>query len=246
MDNLFKKIFDWLSTLTYIEAILVFLFENIIIWMMAVLLGLALQKIFSHKKITENELGNVSTNWKLEIKLSLITILTNTGITIAGYYLWRGGIIHIKPFLGGFRDFLDVIFLVLIIDLSMYILHKLAHSRFFYFLLHTLHHKFREPTTITLFSLHPIETLSLGILWLGILCLYTSSIIGISVYLTLNIVFGVIGHCGVEPFPSYWTKIPLLKYITNAHFHLDHHRNEKVNYGFYTNIWDRIFNTMKK
>ncbi len=219
------------------------LLENFLIWIISIALGMVIVLGFKSKKITENTPGLISTNLRLELVLSFFTIIINTFITLLGLFLWQNGIIVILPFEGGLLDCVDVLVLITLMDISMYFLHRLAHNTLFYSWLHHLHHKFDNPTPITLYSLNPLETISFGILWLSILSVYHASIVGIFIYLTFNVLFGIIGHLGVEPFPESWKSIPIVNWISSSSFHAAHHKKENVNYGFYTVLWDKLFKT---
>jgi sterol desaturase/sphingolipid hydroxylase (fatty acid hydroxylase superfamily) len=64
------------------------------------------------------------------------------------------------------------------------------------------------------------------------------------IYLTVNTLFGVLGHVGVEPLPDAWARWPVLRRIGTSTFHARHHQQPGTNYGFYTALWDRIFGTL--
>jgi sterol desaturase/sphingolipid hydroxylase (fatty acid hydroxylase superfamily) len=129
-------------------------------------------------------------------------------------------------------------------DLAMYVFHRVAHHPLLYPIIHSTHHRFENPRPLTLFVLNPFETLGFGILWLILLVIYPASWLGIIIYLTLNIVFGLVGHLGVEPMPGQWVRLPLVKTISTSTFHAEHHLDKDHNYGFYTLIWDRLFGTL--
>ena len=61
-----------------------------------------------------------------------------------------------------------------------------------------------------------------------------------SVYLVLNVVFGTMGHLGVEPMPDAWIRWPVAKDIATTTFHAQHHLSPAHNFGFYTIMWDRL------
>ena len=82
-----------------------------------------------------------------------------------------------------------------------------------------------------------------GSLWLLLMAVYPANFLAIVAYLTVNVLFGALGHSGVEPFPSSWQRNPLLKYLGSSGFHFEHHQNDQRNFGFYTSIWDRLFGT---
>jgi sterol desaturase/sphingolipid hydroxylase (fatty acid hydroxylase superfamily) len=129
-------------------------------------------------------------------------------------------------------------------DLAMYVLHRLAHHPLLFPLLHRLHHRYERPRPLTLFVLNPAETVSFGALWLVAISLYSASWLGMSIYLTLNVLFGVLGHVGVEPFPSRVVRLPAVRHVGTSTFHAQHHADPAHNFGFYTLLWDRLFGTL--
>jgi Delta7-sterol 5-desaturase len=112
-------------------------------------------------------------------------------------------------------------------------------------LMHRLHHDYDRPRPLTLFILNPVENLSFGMLWLAVISVYQPSWLGMSIYLTLNVLFGTIGHLGVEPFPAWWGRTPVLRWLAGGTFHARHHQDMATNFGFYTLVWDRLFGTLR-
>ncbi len=76
------------------------------------------------------------------------------------------------------------------------------------------------------------------------LVIYPMSVSGLIGYLTLNVIFGTLGHSGVEPFPVVVKSIPLLRLVGTSTFHAEHHEHPIYNFGFYTLIWDKLFGTL--
>jgi len=97
-----------------------------------------------------------------------------------------------------------------------------------------MHHAYDRPRPLTLFVLNPAENLAYGVLWLAVVSVYPASWLGMSVYLVLNVLFGTIGHLGVEPFPDRWGKVPVLRDVAGSTFHARHHQDLGCNFGFYT------------
>src|SRR5262249_36003945 len=175
---------------------------------------------------------------RLEVAIALSNVLLNTVVTLVGLFLWRWGVIRFRMDVGVWA-WLDVLVLLLVMDLAMYVLHRLAHHPLLYPLMHKLHHEYDRVRPLTLFILNPAENLAFGALWLVLISLYTSSWLGMSVYLTLNVLFGMVGHLGVEPLPARWAQAPVLRYLAGSTFHARHHQDRGCNFGFYTLIWDR-------
>lgn len=214
--------------------------ENLIIFLLAILLGEITIKLFHKRAIS---LSNKKVSGE-EIFWGISSILLNSFVTFLGLLMWRAEIIKFtdKNIL---FSLLDTLLLLIIMDFAMYFLHRLAHNKYIFDRIHKLHHKYTDPTPITLFILSPSEAIGFGMLWLFVLCLHDWSWIGMFLYLTLNVAFGTIGHLGVEPFPKQWIKLPVLKYISTSTFHFQHHNHKDSNYGFYTTIWDKFFKTLE-
>lgn len=179
----------------------------------------------------------------LECVLAGVCLLLNSLVFFAGAILWRSGLLAIRFELTPLSVAADVLVLFLAMDFLMYVTHRIAHHPLIFAIVHATHHRYTQPRPLTLFALNPIEVLGFGSLWLGLICLYASSWLGIVIYLTLNVVFGMVGHLGVEPFPAAWIRVPVLRWISTSTFHAEHHDDKDHNYGFYTLIWDRLFGT---
>ncbi|MDG5788503.1 sterol desaturase family protein [Evansella sp. AB-P1] len=211
---------------------------NIIILLSCIVVGNKIVHLFYKRRIS-----SIITSRPSEIYLASLSVILNTVVTILGFYLWKNEVIVLSTTFG-FFDWIDIIFLLLIMDFVMYIFHRFAHLKKIYPLIHRTHHRYEDPRPITLFALNPLENLGFGLLWIIVLTIYPASWIGISGYLFLNVVFGLIGHLGVEPFPNSWVNHPILKWISTSTYHAQHHQQEHYNYGFYTIIWDRLFGTL--
>lgn len=243
---LYRSVVQWLirfvqhllDTMPYGQAALFFLAQNLLVFVSALVLGLVMVRRFSSNRITPAP-PQIE---RLELGLAACTVLLNAGITLAGLVLYRSGIIVIDTSLSPLEVLRDVLVLVLVMDGAMYFLHRLAHHRWLMPILHEAHHRYVHPRPLTLFVLHPFENLSFGALWLLVLASYEATWLGVVIYLTLNLLFGVMGHLGVEPMPS--SKHVGLSWIGTSSFHARHHLSHGTNFGFYTTVWDRLFGTL--
>jgi len=234
------SIIKWLQSAPWPELSLVFLVENLAILTLVVLLGSVVISHLASRRVSLAP-GPLSVT---EVTVAMINVLLNTLTTLAGLWLWRIGVIHFRTDVGFFA-LLDVLVLLLVMDLLMYLLHRIAHTRLLYSLLHRFHHQYDRPRPLTLFALSPVENLAFGALWLTVISIYDASWLGMSAYLALNVLFGAIGHLGVEPFPRGWVNKPMLRNLAGGSFHAQHHQDLKHNYGFYTLFWDRMFGTLR-
>jgi Delta7-sterol 5-desaturase len=217
-------VLNYLLHLPTLVLWIIFLAENILITILVLLFG-------ELRSYTQRE-------WMI----CGLTNILNTIVTYAGFRLWKDGIITIGT------DFswvivTDFLMLFFAMDLLMFIFHFIIHKTFLFKTVHQLHHQAVDPTPIDLFVLHPVEAIGFGGLWLLLLMLCPFNIYAIMIYLTVNVIFGLAGHLGMEPLPERVRSLPLLKYLGTSTFHHHHHQDIRHNFGFYTSIWDRIFGT---
>ncbi len=228
-----------LEAMPYEQAALVFLVQNVLVFVGSLVVGALLIRRFADRRVTPKAAALAP----LEIGLATSTVILNAVITFAGLVLHRRGVIVIATSTDALRVLRDIVVLVVAMDLAMYLLHRLAHHRWLLPILHAAHHRYAHPRPLTLFVLHPFETLSFGGLWLAVLTIYEATWLGVAIYLTLNLAFGTIGHLGVEPIPAL-RRHPALRWIAGSTFHAGHHVTTNANFGFYTTIWDRLFGTL--
>jgi Delta7-sterol 5-desaturase len=235
-----ERSIQWLREAPLWQAILALLAENVLILAVAVFLGHWLVRRFAGQRVSAPPPDLQGR----EVAITVSTVLLNTVVTVVGLLLWRARIIQFREGLDLWA-WLDIPLLLLVMDFAMYVLHRTAHHPLLFPRMHQLHHEFDRPRPLTLFILNPVENLSFGLLWLAVISVYPASWFGMSVYLVLNVLFGTVGHLGVEPLPSWWGRVPVLCYITGSTFHARHHQDLGCNFGFYTLLWDRLFGTLR-
>jgi sterol desaturase/sphingolipid hydroxylase (fatty acid hydroxylase superfamily) len=220
-----NDVLDYLLHLPTLLLWLIFFAENILITTLVLLFG---------------KLGSYT---RRDWMICGLTNILNTVVTYAGFWLWKEGIIIITTDIS-WTIVTDFIILFFAMDLLMFIFHFAIHKTTFLFkTVHQLHHQAVDPTPIDLFILHPVEAIGFGSLWLLLLVLCPFNIYAVMIYLTVNVIFGLAGHLGMEPLPEKVRNLPLLKYLGTSTFHHHHHQDLQHNFGFYTSIWDRIFGT---
>jgi sterol desaturase/sphingolipid hydroxylase (fatty acid hydroxylase superfamily) len=226
-------VMTWPQAVGWLTAI------NVAMFVLSLVGGEGLVRVFRNRPVSRPPEPLETT----EVLLAALCVVLNTGVGVAGWFLWQAGYITVVRDASIWRILLDVLVLLVAMDFAMYVFHRLAHFRWIYGLLHATHHKYDRPRPLNLFVLNPAEVGGFGALWLVVLMLYPATWPGILIYLALNLVFGTLGHLGVEPFPNAWFRLPVFKHVGSSTFHADHHTDGRVNFGFYTTIWDRIFRT---
>lgn len=217
----------------------IFLAENILLTVLVLVTGRWIQQWQTPSIVSP--IAATRQEWLI----AAVTNVLNTVVTYAGYWLWKQAFITISYEIS-WLILLHFLLLFLAMDLLMFLFHFFIHKTFLYKAIHGLHHKAIHPKPMDLFILHPIETVSFGALWLILLVIFSFNIYAIIIYLTVNLVFGLVGHLGIEPLPAGIRNLPVLKYLGTSTFHHDHHEHVESNYGFYTSLWDRLFGTFRR
>lgn len=218
---------------------MVFLLANLGILFSSIALCALLGRIFHSRRIFNG--------WEplrsVEVVAVFGSVIFNAAISVFGWWLWKTEIIKLDAG-APWMALLDCLVMLLFMDLGMYFLHRLAHRPRIYALFHRFHHRHETTNPISLFVLHPLEVIGFGCLMILFLILYSASPAGLMAYLSLNVLWGTLGHSGVEPIPARFNSIPLVRLLGTSTFHAEHHEHPHYNYGFYTLIWDKLFGTL--
>lgn len=198
--------------------------------------------IFIDKTCRKNKIQTTDHPFlRSDLYVSFLTLFLNNVVMLTGVYLWKSGWITLnesKPIL---VLFVEIVAIILVMDLLMYIFHYVAHFPFIYKILHRKHHEHKSTNFLSLFVLHPFETLGFGLMMIFVFMVYDFSVFSITIYLFINLIWGTIGHLNREFFPKWAEQL----FLGTTEFHNQHHLDEKRNFGFYTSVWDRIFGTYK-
>jgi lathosterol oxidase len=238
-----ESILVWFAGLSWLQVALLATAGNFTIFFAALGIGHFVQAKWSGNRTAEP----APPVTRLEIVLAASNVLVNSGVTVLLWLMWKEGYLVLRPSgMGGIL--LDAAVLFLLLDPTMYILHRVAHHPRLYPWMHAWHHRHENPRPLTLFVLHPLETLSFGILWLIMVALMGViaggvSMGGILIYLVANLAFGLCGHLGVQPFPTWFMRLPVIRWLAGSQFHATHHANDTKNFGFYSRIWDHLWKT---
>jgi sterol desaturase/sphingolipid hydroxylase (fatty acid hydroxylase superfamily) len=123
----------------------------------------------------------------------------------------------------------------------MYISHWISHNVTYLKKIHALHHEHsKQFNNVSLYYISIWESLFFGTLLTLLAILFNMNIYGFISFLIFNWLYGVISHLNIIT-----NRSNILIFTTNF-FHLKHHMLKNKNYGFYTVIWDKIFETEEK
>ena len=131
-------------------------------------------------------------------------------------------------------------------DTFFYWFHRFMHWKPMFRLIHKTHHESRDPTPFTTFHFHPAEAVleaAAGQATILVLLLMPWHVSVPTVWITGQIIFNSIGHCGFEIYPSWWHRVPFFSQKTTAMHHYMHHQRVSGNYALYFRFWDRVCGT---
>ena len=132
---------------------------------------------------------------------------------------------------------------LLVHDAYFYWTHRLLHHRALFRAMHRVHHVSTNPTPWAAYSFNISEAyVQAGI---GPLLLYTMPMhySAFLAFMTWQIAFNVIGHCGYEIFPRWFLMTWVGKFLNTPTHHAMHHEKINGNFGLYFNFWDRLLKT---
>ncbi len=225
------------ENLSWLEWTIFSIMSNAFLYLISIGLYLFIDKTCPKNKIQTNDHPFL----KSDLYLSFITLLLNIVVMLIGVYLWKSRWITLNESKTIWILLVEIVVIILVMDLLMYVFHYLVHHPIIYKVLHRKHHEHISTNFLSLFVLHPFETLGFGLMMIFVFMWYDFSIFSITIYLFINLIWGTIGHLNREFFPKWTEKL----FLGTTKFHNQHHLDEQRNFGFYTSIWDRIFRTYK-
>lgn len=221
------------------EAAVFFIAANALIFGISVFLCFGLGFVFKGKRIFDR--------WEpirpVELAAALASIGLNALVSVIGWLIWKSGLITVYS--GSVAEAVfHLVGMLVFMDFGMYVFHRVAHTPLIFKWMHSFHHRHETTNPISLFVLHPVEVLGFGALMIVYLILVPIEFYGLIGFLSVNVLWGTLGHSGVEPLPARVCQIPILRLIGTSTFHAEHHEHTRYNFGFYTLVWDKVFGTL--
>lgn len=205
--------------------------------------SLALYSVLNHLPGSKR-IGDQQPILKSDVLLSLVTVICNTIVFVLGVLLWKYKLITLSENQHWLRVLAEVFFLTLIMDLLMYVFHRAVHFLRYFRRVHERHHEHESTNMLSLFVLHPIESIGFGLMMLAVICVFPFSAPAIAIYLLINSLWGTIGHLNHTVLPQSWLKGAKKAHLCTSEFHYLHHQHPDFNFGFYSSVWDVMFKTL--
>jgi len=199
-------------------------------------------QFLEHKKYLEKiiSIQPPKSQIKLEILYSLQSIIIFGFLSVILIQLIREDYIQLSSN-SILQIFLGLLILNVWNEIHFFIIHKIMHLPFFMKNVHKIHHQSYIPTLYSVYRFHWFEALLLGTLPLTIAPFIPLSPISIALYPICSLLINFSGHCnyrfGKGNGPSW-------KLISSNHN--NHHYKGKQNFGFASDILDKLFNSKTK
>jgi Delta7-sterol 5-desaturase len=173
---------------------------------------------------------------KKEIRFSLLSILVFGFSGIPIIYLIRKGIITMLD-----DTFINIIIGVLFLsiwnEIHFFTVHRVMHLPFFMKKVHHIHHQSKIPTVYSVYSFHWLEALLLSTVPITIIAFVPVSPLVLVAYPFASILLNFAGHCNYRFGNSQGATWKLF-----ATHHNEHHFKFRKNYGFASNLLDKLHN----
>jgi len=128
-------------------------------------------------------------------------------------------------------------------DTWFYWTHRAMHHPRLFKLFHRTHHLSRTPTPWAAYSFAVPEAIVQAAFVPLFLVFVPMHEVGLMLFLGLQIVRNVMGHCGVEIHPAAFGPGHWLGWNNTTTHHDLHHETTRYNYGLYFRWWDKLMGT---
>jgi lathosterol oxidase len=195
-------------------------------------IGKTLAKKGITHKIVDKQITNEQIKFELLHSFQSIVIFGFSAFPII--YLIRNGVIELLP-----DTVLNVIIGVGLLtiwnEIHFFLVHRLMHLPFFFKYVHKIHHKSKVPTVYSVYSFHWFEALLLSTVPLTITPFVSFAPLAIFLYPLTSILLNFSGHCNYR-----FGNGEGLSWSLFGTFHNEHHFKSRQNYGFASNLLDRL------
>lgn len=134
---------------------------------------------------------------------------------------------------------------LVVVELYLYGLHRLMHTRRLFRSVHRFHHLSAATDAWTALSLHPVEALAAFGIFPALVAAYPVHVATIVLVSAFMITALVATHVNHEPVPRTWHESVATSWLTTPLVHVAHHADARVNFGAATTLPDRIFGTLR-
>ena len=192
-----------------------------------------------------------STRWVTNWSVTILNTITLRLLAVALPLLAVGAAIDAEAQGWGlfnaisFPLWLEITFVVLILDFAIWLQHLITHKVPLLWRLHRVHHADVDMDVTTAIRFHPVEIALSMLLKIGLVYLLGPAVIAVVLFEIILNGTAMFNHSNLA-LPA-WLDKALRKVLVTPDMHRVHHsvhRHEHdSNYGFSLSVWDRVFGT---
>ena len=189
-------------------------------------------------KIVEKKIHAKQIRYEVVHSLSSIIIFGFSSLPII--YLIRIDFAHLLPNTIA-NVLLGIVLLTIWNEVHFFTVHRIMHLPYFMRHVHVVHHRSNIPTVYSVYSFHWFEAFLLSTVPLTIVPFIPFAPVAIFLYPLVSVLFNYAGHCNYR-FGN-GTGLSWKLFGTN---HNDHHFKAKKNYGFVSDVIDKLYAMIKR
>jgi sterol desaturase/sphingolipid hydroxylase (fatty acid hydroxylase superfamily) len=203
------------------------------------------RRALKHRRVSQREPSAGQIRWEVlrSLRSMAVFALVTAAVVFAALAGWTRLYARVDEY-GWSWLVSSVGVMVVMHDAYFYWTHRLMHSHPRLFrLFHRTHHLSASPTPWAAYSFSvPEAFVQAGI---GPLIVFTipTHPLAFAAFMLWQVAFNVLGHCGHEIFPRWFTRTWAGKVLNSVTHHGLHHERFGANYGLYFNVWDRLMRT---
>jgi Delta7-sterol 5-desaturase len=184
--------------------------------------------------------------FRREVRYSISTALIFSAVGLATFHLVRAGVLHRYEHVAEYGWAwwaASIVIAIAFHDAYFYWTHRAMHHPALFARFHRVHHLSTSPSPWAAYAFAPLEALVSALVVPVILLVTPMHDSALFVFLVYMIVMNVVGHLGIELYPSWFARSRWTRWYSTSTHHNLHHRDFHGNYGLYFTWWDRLFGT---
>lgn len=172
--------------------------------------------------------------------LNVVGIALGIAVALIVFPIWLPMLL-LRPWVTGQPGWLMAVETVLLLDLLIYVTHRLSHEIGFFWKFHSIHHSSERMDWISGIRQHPFDGVIIAIP-IAVLLAAGFSLDVVGAVAVVQFVIGIFAHANVR-----WRLRPFHKIVMTPEYHHWHHANypESIhkNYSVGLPLWDLLFGT---
>ncbi len=203
-----------------------------------------LGKRLAHRRIALSYPPPQQLRRELAYSMSTALIFASTGIVVYTFAINGHFSIYkdVADF-GWLYTIASLFILIVLHDAYFYWTHRALHHRLLFKVVHSVHHRSRNPSPWAAYAFHPIEAAIQAAFLPLVLLLMPAHPTVLFIVMVHMMLRNALGHSGFEIYPRDAVRRWPWQWLTSTTHHQLHHERFEANFGLYFTCWDRWLGT---